>query len=206
MPINKNALAELIDEPVAVKSRPFPPEKDAQGRAKDDPAYDPFEDTAEEKAEFEKTLQSWRKGWRDYSEFRKKQKPKAVSAVDFAGGLPEGHSGGSVTTDGKRKPANHNPRTKAYYENLGMTFYKADYYDARSGRAHDLFGVFDGVAFGKVGIIGVQLTSKANMSARRKKIREWDGLKDWKAGGGIIHLIGWAKNKQGRWEETVEEI
>lgn len=52
-------------------------------------------------------------------------------------------------------------------------------YHGRYGRTHDLYGCLDYLALdGQSGVLGIQLTSSSNVSARRKKIianlpRQW---------------------------------
>lgn len=69
----------------------------------------------------------------------------------------------------------------------------------------DLFGVIDIVAIKALdsdttNIVGVQTTSKSNMSARVNKIKESPEAALWSAAGGLILVHGWAKNKSNRWE------
>jgi len=62
----------------------------------------------------------------------------------------------------------------------------------------DLFGFIDIVAV-KPGqpILGIQTTSRTNMSARINKIMEIQSAKDWSSSGRIL-VHGWDK-KDGRW-------
>lgn len=59
----------------------------------------------------------------------------------------------------------------------------------------DLFGFIDIVAITPHGILGIQTTSRSNVSARMRKITEQHAatLRDWKAAGGHIEVWGWGK-------------
>lgn len=209
MPISAQALAELGIEPEiepakgVIYTPPRPEGRDAKGRLPSDPDFDPFENTPEEDAEFERQMKVIRARRKENVE---RIKPKPIDPMKAVAGMPEGKSAGhAVQVSAKAKPANHNKRTKDLLEGMGYTFYKADYYDARTGRAHDLCGVFDGLAFGPDGVVGVQLTSTGNMAARRRKIQEWADLEAWKSSGAKVLLVGWKKGKtSGRFEEKLE--
>jgi Holliday junction resolvase-like predicted endonuclease len=69
----------------------------------------------------------------------------------------------------------------------------------------DLFGIIDIVAIkvlesNATNIVGVQTTSKSNMSARINKIKESAEAALWSSAGGLLLVHGWAKNKSKRWE------
>jgi hypothetical protein len=69
----------------------------------------------------------------------------------------------------------------------------------------DLFGFIDIIAVRDqvehvANIAGIQTTSRSNMSARIKKIKESEEAKRWHRAGGDIYVHGWAKNKSNRWE------
>lgn len=75
---------------------------------------------------------------------------------------------------------------------------------------HDAFGVADLLCFNSRATYLVQCTTAANLAAREAKVRAWDGLADWLAGGRRILLHGWAKRgargKRKVWEVTEREI
>lgn len=76
-----------------------------------------------------------------------------------------------------------NERAKRYMDRKGWKWERVDYYDARTGRHHDLLGMFDYLAFDGRWTIGVQITSRGQMSTRRKKIlaeKRFAWLKGWK--------------------------
>lgn len=72
-------------------------------------------------------------------------------------------------------------------------------YNAFTKRKKDLFGIFDLVAIGNEETIGIQITSKSNISARVKKIEESDYLAELIRSGWRIIVIGWFKQDNGRY-------
>lgn len=104
----------------------------------------------------------------------------------------------------RAKPADHNERTKAYLKEQGYWAYRADYYDHLNGIHHDLFGIYDYLALKAGETVGVQVTSKSGMSARRTKIKESKAYTAATLAGWKTLLIGWHKNASGRWEAKVE--
>ena len=71
----------------------------------------------------------------------------------------------------------------------------------------DLFNIFDLVAAGPGGIIGVQTTSRSNQQSRIQKIQGSREADKWLAAGGHIHVHGWklagARGKRKTWEVMV---
>jgi hypothetical protein len=63
---------------------------------------------------------------------------------------------------------------------------------------NDLFGFIDVIAVGPGGVLGVQTTSAANVSARVAKIADHPNVGAVREAGIAIHVHGWAK-KAGRW-------
>jgi hypothetical protein len=61
----------------------------------------------------------------------------------------------------------------------------------------DLFGFIDIVAITPRGIMGIQATSRSNVSARMKKIttQHADILEAWKKAGACVEVWGWGKMK-----------
>lgn len=64
----------------------------------------------------------------------------------------------------------------------------------------DLFGIADILAIRPDEVLLVQTTSRSNVSARVKKITESPLLGDIRKAGMGIHVHGWAKMANGRWE------
>ena len=72
-------------------------------------------------------------------------------------------------------------------------------YCSFSKRKKDLFGIFDVLAVGQGQTIGIQITSKSNMSARIKKIEECEFLPEIIGAGWRIIVIGFYKKENGRY-------
>jgi len=101
----------------------------------------------------------------------------------------------------KGKPqANYNERTKEVWKDRGYSFEIVEHYNAFAGRKNDLFGFIDALAVGPDGIVGVQMTSKSHMSERMKKAQAAPAYKNWLASGARFVVMGWEKNKSGRYE------
>ncbi len=160
------------------------------------PDWDPFEDPPEVRAETLRQRDAERARLVERQEALRKRgvipsAPKTPPPPPPGMGMPEARFS-SLPEEAPTK-ANHNPRTKKYMEGAGYRYEKVDHYDARTGRSHDLFGVFDGLAFGSKGLVGVQLTTATNAAARKAKIRKWAGLKDWFAAGCSVLVLAWEK-------------
>lgn len=67
----------------------------------------------------------------------------------------------------------------------------------------DLFGIFDVLAVGSGRTLAVQVTSRDNMSSRRKKMQESEAFAECVLAGWSIELHGWYKEKN-RWKCKVE--
>lgn len=105
----------------------------------------------------------------------------------------------------KAKKSDYNEKTRELLKARGYHPYRADYFDARTQRAIDFMGIFDFLALGNGETLGVQITSKANLSARRKKMLESGWAQRCRAAGWKLVLIGWHK-ENGRWTETWMEL
>lgn len=73
-------------------------------------------------------------------------------------------------------------------------------------RSNDFAGFIDILCLGDGEVIGVQTTSRTNISARIKKIREHENLLVVLDSGIRVIVHGWAKNKSNRWEVREVEI
>lgn len=62
----------------------------------------------------------------------------------------------------------------------------------------DLFGFIDAIALIDGKIVGLQITSRSNVSARVKKITldRADQLRAWLDAGGTVEVWGWGKMKR----------
>ncbi len=97
------------------------------------------------------------------------QKPlKESTLTGVVGLLAEGKELQPKTI--KKKPMNLEKFVAEQLTKRGFTVEKMSRYDARTGRSHDFMGIWDLLA-GKDGkTYAIQVTSKANRSARLKKI------------------------------------
>jgi hypothetical protein len=110
------------------------------------------------------------------------------------------------TTSSKTNEATFRRLTRDYYHGRGCKYVRVDSYNAFAGVSNDLLGAFDGLAFSSgAGIVGVQLTSRSNMPARRRKLRENPLVASWLESGGHVELIGWHKPGT-KWEPVVERL
>lgn len=75
----------------------------------------------------------------------------------------------------------------------GYLVEKVEHWDSFGKVRRDLFGIIDVLAVRPGEIVGVQVTSKANMSARQRKCEETEHLERWLEGGGQFQIHGWAK-------------
>ena len=69
----------------------------------------------------------------------------------------------------------------------------------------DLFGIIDVLAVGGGRIIAVQVTSRDNMSSRRRKMHDSEALPELLDAGVEVELHGWYKEKN-RWNVKVEVL
>lgn len=99
-----------------------------------------------------------------------------------------------------------NQRTIALYEEQGYKCEVVESYNAFTKRKKDLFGIFDVLAVGNNETIGIQITSKANMSARVKKIQESEFLPEILRSGWRVVVIGWFKKPNGRYDYKLLEF
>ena len=63
-----------------------------------------------------------------------------------------------------------------------------------------MFGILDMVAIGNGESLGIQMTSKSNMSSRIKKIQESEYLPELIRSKWRIIVIGWFKKPNGRYD------
>jgi len=68
---------------------------------------------------------------------------------------------------------------------------------------HDLFGVIDIVALGDGETVGIQTTTRSNMSARIKKIVECDAYPSMIRAGWRVIVHGWYRDKNKKWQVKV---
>jgi hypothetical protein len=73
-------------------------------------------------------------------------------------------------------------------------------YNSFTKRKKDLFGIFDILAVGNGETVAIQLTSKANMSTRIKKISNSEYLPEILRSNWKVKVIGWYKKPNGRYD------
>jgi hypothetical protein len=84
---------------------------------------------------------------------------------------------------------------------------RTEHWNPFSHTKHDLYGFIDVLAMTDTGFIGIQATSKSNISARETKIRKecTVNAKRFLESGGRIEVWGWYKSKN-RWVVKVRPI
>lgn len=93
-----------------------------------------------------------------------------------------------------------NQRTIAIYEEKGYVCDVVESYNAFTKRKKDLFSIFDVLAVGNGETIGIQITSKSNMSSRIKKISESNMLPHLLGAKWRVVVIGFFKKPNGRYD------
>ena len=88
-------------------------------------------------------------------------------------------------------------RTLAKLRKDGWTAAVTEHWNAHAHIRQDLFGFIDIVAFCDSETLAVQATSYAGVSARIKKLRALDTVRDWCAGGRRCEIWGWRKGVRG---------
>ena len=86
---------------------------------------------------------------------------------------------------------NHNGRVLATLRDLGYVAQTVERWDAYTRRKYDLFGIIDILAVGNGETFAVQVTSRGNMSSRRRKIREAPELPYLLGAGWRIEIWGY---------------
>jgi len=100
---------------------------------------------------------------------------------------------------------NLNQQTRKRLEEQGYLVELVESYNAFTKRKHDLWGFIDFLAIKRDDILAIQVTSKANMSSRRKKITEHDNVGKVREAGIRIELWGFYKEGN-RWQVKIENL
>lgn len=117
---------------------------------------------------------------------------KPVTRDEFFGFAPE--------KEPKAKRTDYNEIARRWMEARGWLHYRVDHYNAHAGVSQDLFGILDFLAFpADGGTIGVQITSRGQMSARANKINESKWTPTLLSAGWRILVLGFYKGEGGRW-------
>jgi len=88
----------------------------------------------------------------------------------------------------------------ALFESRGYKCEVVESYNSFTKRKKDMFGILDMVAIGNEETVGIQMTSKSNMSSRIKKIQESDYFVELLRSKWRIIVIGWFKKPNGRYD------
>ena len=85
----------------------------------------------------------------------------------------------------------------ALFESRGYKCEVVESYNSFTKRKKDMFGILDMVAIGNEETLGIQMTSKSNMSSRIKKIQESVYFVELLRSKWRIIVIGWFKKPNG---------
>ena len=88
----------------------------------------------------------------------------------------------------------------ALFESRGYKCEVVESYNSFTKRKKDMFGILDMVAIGNEETLGIQMTSKSNMSSRIKKIQESNYFVELLRSKWRIIVIGWFKKPNGRYD------
>jgi hypothetical protein len=118
----------------------------------------------------------------------------------------------------KTKKPDHNARTRDLFLSRGFIYTRIDRYNAYAGTTHDLFGMWDSMAFNPTmsGVTAIQITSVDGMGIRLRKscdseidtvnkIPRASILRAWLASGNRFLIIGWELRKVGNVNRWIAE-
>lgn len=113
-----------------------------------------------------------------------------------------------AAADPKPKRASGSPtqRSKAYLENAGYLVAVVEKWNPHAKVRQDLFGFIDLLAVKEGETVGVQTTSRSNMSSRARKIAEHENVGPVRKAGWRLEVHGWAKDTKGRWAVKVQDV
>ena len=106
----------------------------------------------------------------------------------------------------KSKPKSPTARTLDVCKKAKWTAQVVERFCSFTKRRIDLFGVIDVLAVTGSGIVGIQSTSRDNVSSRVRKIMDEPRVPIWLESGGRLFVHGWGKMASGRWECREVEI
>lgn len=105
----------------------------------------------------------------------------------------------------RRKPENWTEATKRWAAERGLSLKRVDRWDPILKRHFDLFGFVDFLATGGGRTLALQVTSRANVSARRRKILSSPELGTVLESGWEVWILGFERDERGRPRAAVEE-
>jgi hypothetical protein len=108
-------------------------------------------------------------------------------------------AGSLIINHFQTKMTSLNQRTIAIFKDRGYLCDTVESYNSFTRRKKDLFTIFDVLAVGNKETIGIQITSKSNMSSRIRKIQESEALPYLLNAGWRIIVIGFFKQPNGRY-------
>ena len=108
----------------------------------------------------------------------------------------------------KKKTRTPTARTLAALRKAGFLADVVERWIAQAGVRRDLFGIFDVLAIDtrEPGLLAVQCTTKANVGARLRKMRQAPALRYWLRTGARAEVWGWFKDAAGRWQVHRVEV
>lgn len=90
-------------------------------------------------------------------------------------------------------------RSKEMLEKDGFLVGIVEHWNSFARIRQDLYGFLDLLAVRENEIVGIQVTSDSNVSARVKKIAAHDNISAVRQSGMTVLVHGWKKNAAGRW-------
>jgi hypothetical protein len=106
----------------------------------------------------------------------------------------------------KRAAGSSTQRSKKYLEGQGYLVAVVEKWNPHARIRQDLFQIIDLLAIKEGETLGVQTTSRSNMSSRARKIAEHENTPMVRKAGWAIHVHGWAKDTKGRWGVKVQDV
>lgn len=129
-------------------------------------------------------------------------RPKSAFAKTYADPLGDSSK--------KRKKVDLNPFQRRWFARNGWQFARVEHANAWGRVSQDLWGAFDYIAVkaDSPGVLFVQVTTKTNLSHRRKKIREAPETAVLLAAGNRVEIHAWHQpgGKGTAWRVQVEVI
>lgn len=108
--------------------------------------------------------------------------------------------------------ASNDTRSKGELERRGYVYEKTEHWNPHAKKRKDMLGFLDAIGL-KAGepIVGVQTTSRGNISSRLKKILAEPRAKLWLETGQRIEIHGWDKynppgTKLTRWRVKIRKV
>lgn len=97
-------------------------------------------------------------------------------------------------------------RSKAFLEGRGYKVAIVEKWNPHARIRQDLWGIIDLLAIKDGETLGVQTTSRSNMSARAKKIAEHENTPSLRSAGWRIEIHGTYKDAKGHWNIKVQDV